>query len=286
MKQRLAMFFWRMSALAVFSLNGCMSVPDLQARQEKAALAAPNGYERQIIRTQSFDLLSYAPEAGTALTEMIVYIEGDGFAWKTRNTPSDDPTPITQTVLSLMAANARSNTAYLARPCQFVGATSRGCSTDLWTGARYSEPIIAALDDALTAFQDTYGAQNFTLIGYSGGGTVSLLLAARRPDVSAVITFGAPLDITAFTEHHSVTPMTASLNPTDVAPMLTNIPQIHLFGNKDEIVPASLSQGYLDALDNRHCVQTILVPATHWSGWTALSPSPGEKTPACKGQPQ
>jgi len=286
MTQRLAMFFWRVPVLVIFSLNGCMSVPDLQARQEKAALAAPNGYVRQIIRTQRFDLLSYVPAAGTTSVEMTVYIEGDGFAWETRNRPSDDPTPITQTVLSLMTASERANTAYLARPCQFVGATSRGCSSDLWTSARYSEPVVAALDEALAVVQDTYGVQHFTLIGYSGGGALALLLAARRPDVSAVITFAAPLDIAAFTDHHGVTPMTASLNPVDVAPRLTNIPQIHLFGKDDEVVPASLVQSYLRSLIDMHCVQTITVATDHWSGWRDLNPSPGDMIPTCKVGPQ
>ncbi len=286
MMQRLATFFWGMSMLAVFSLNGCMSVPDLQARQETAAFAAPKGHERKIIRTQIFDLLSYVPAIRTTSSEMNVYIEGDGFAWATRNRPSDDPTPITPTVLSLMTASNHTNTAYLARPCQFVGATSRGCLSDFWTSARYSDPVIAALDEALTHIRDTHDVEHFKLIGYSGGGTVALLLAARRADVSAVITLAAPLDIDAFTKHHDVTPMTASLNPVDVAPRLTDIPQVHLIGKEDEIVPSSLAQHYLDALNNRDCVQILTVDATHSSGWTAINPNPGDLSPICKAHSQ
>jgi len=274
-----------MSVLVLLSLSSCTNVPNLEVRRENAALAAPDGYESRIVRTQVFDLLSYTPKAEMIMPEMTIFIEGDGFSWETKTRPSDDPTPITQTVLSLMTTSGRRDRLYLARPCQFVGATSRGCSPALWKGARYSEQVIAALDEALSALRNEYNTQAFTLIGYSGGGTAAALLAARRDDVSALITLAAPLDILAFTEHHDVAPMAQSLNPLGVASKLSDIPQIHIFGESDEIVPAFLIKKYLNALEHANCAQTIIVTADHWTGWTEHRPQLTDIIPTCKEHP-
>lgn len=285
MTQQQAFSFRALAALVLFSLGSCTNIPNLAARQETAALAAPEGYERRIMRTHAFDLLSYTPSAKMTMPEMTVFIEGDGFSWESKTRVSDDPTPITQTVLSLMTTSERRDTVYIARPCQFVGATSRGCSPAFWTGARYNEDVIASLDEALSALRNEYNTQSFTLIGYSGGGTVATLLAARRADVSALITLAAPLDILAFTEHHAVAPMAQSMNPLAAASALSDIPQIHIFGERDEVVPASLIDNYLNALAHTNCTQTFKVTADHWAGWTEHQPRLTDMKPTCKTDP-
>ncbi len=281
MKLKLATFFWPLAALTLLSLNGC-GAPDLKARQMGATAIVPASYEELTLATRSFDLRSYAPRDRAPSQELRVFIEGDGFAWERRNRPSSDPTPITQTVLSLVVASEKPNLVYLARPCQFVGATSRNCQEKLWTHARYSEPVVASLGQALDQLKAQFRSDRLVLVGYSGGGTLAALLAARRSDVSGFVTMAAPLVTAAFTEFHKVSPMSGSLNPTDQAHILSRIPQTHLTGKDDKIVPPSLIFTYQQALADTRCVETINVSADHWSGWIDIAPNPADITPTCK----
>lgn len=281
MKPELAIFFWPITALVLLCLNGC-SAPDLKARQLGATSIVPASYEKLTLKTQSFDLRSYAPQTKSQTPELRVFIEGDGFAWERRNRPSTDPTPITHIVLSLVAASTQPNLVYLARPCQFVGASSRNCAEKLWTTARYSEAVVASLDEALDQLKTRFGSERLILVGYSGGGTLAALLAARRHDVSGVVTMAAPLDITAFTDFHQVTPLTGSLNPIEGAHILADIPQTHIVGTEDTVVPPALAHRFMRSLASSQCAQIVTVPADHWSGWTNISPNPADITPTCK----
>jgi len=285
MKLKLATFFWPLAALGMLSLNGC-SAPDLKARQLGATSIVPATYEELTLATQSFDLRSYAPRDKSPRQELRVFIEGDGFAWERRDRPSSDPTPITQTVLSLVAASNQPNLIYLARPCQFVGARSRNCQESLWTNERYSEAVVSSLNQAIDHLMTEYKAKHLILIGYSGGGTLAALLAARRSDVSGFVTLAAPLDTAEFSEFHNVSPMTGSLNPMDQAHLLSRIPQIHFAGDKDEIVPLQLVLTYQHALAKDQCSMIITASADHWSGWTGITPNPADITPTCKAYEQ
>ncbi|MCR9241661.1 MAG: hypothetical protein NXH87_09805 [Rhodobiaceae bacterium] len=285
MKLKLATFFWPLAALGMLSLNGC-SAPDLKARQLGATSTVPATYEELTLATQSFDLRSYAPRDKSPRQELRIFIEGDGFAWERRDRPSPDPTPITQTVLSLVAASNQPNLIYLARPCQFVGARSRNCQESLWTNERYSEAVVSSLNQAIDHLMTEYKAKHLILIGYSGGGTLAALLAARRSDLSGFVTLAAPLDTAAFSEFHNVSPMTGSLNPMDQAHLLSRIPQIHFAGDKDKIVPLQLVLTYQHALANDQCSMIITASADHRSGWTGITPNPADITPTCKAYEQ
>lgn len=281
MQLKLATFFWPLAILTMLSLNGC-STPDLETRQLGAQSIVPATHEKLTLATQSFDLRSYTPRDKSPKPELRVFIEGDGFAWERRDRPSSDPTPITQTVLSLVAASTQTNLVYLARPCQFVGADSRNCQETLWTNGRYSEPVVASLGQALDQLKARFKSDRLVLIGYSGGGTLAALIAARRADVSGFVTLAAPLDTTAFTDLHQVSPMTESLNPMDQVHILSRIPQTHFAGTADEIVPPSLIYTYQQALADTRCGEIVNVPADHWSGWTDITPNPADITPTCE----
>lgn len=269
-------------ALIAVVLASCAGAPDLQSRLEAAQQQSGSKFQEIILGTSQFDLFVLAMPV-SADGSLTIFIEGDGYAWQSRSRPSNDPTPITQTVLSLATAQTSGNVAYLARPCQFVGADSRNCNVSLWTGARYSEPVVAALDEAISYLLSRQPTQTLRLIGYSGGGTLAALLAARRTDVSSFVTIAAPLDIDAFTTHHGVTPLTASLNPRDYVNALAIIPQVHIVGGEDDVIPEEIASRYLDALPNQRCVQMLVVPdATHWSGWLAMRPLAGNIVTECQ----
>ncbi|HEY9081015.1 alpha/beta hydrolase [Magnetovibrio sp.] len=179
---------------------------------------------------------------------MTVYIEGDGFAWKTRYQPSMDPTPDDAMSLKLALSDVTGNAAYLARPCQFtMEMDRRRCHTAYWTTARYSKPVIDSMDEAVSALKRASNAQSIRLVGYSGGGVVAALLAARRPDVVQLVTLAANLDTAYWTRLHGVTPLYDSLNPATL-PSLKTVPQMHFVGADDQIVPQSVLVSYLHAI--------------------------------------
>lgn len=269
-------------SLFVAVLTACAGAPNLQSRLETAREHSGSKFQEITLETSQFDLFILATPVSSA-GSLTIFIEGDGYAWQSRSRASNDPTPITQTVLSLASAQTSGNVAYLARPCQFVGADSRNCNVSLWTRARYSEPVVASLDEAISYLRSRQPAQTLRLIGYSGGGTLAALLAARRTDVSSLVTIAAPLDIDAFTTHHDVTPLATSLNPRDYVNTLAMIPQVHIIGGEDTVIPEEIALRYLDALPNQSCTQIHVVPdATHWAGWQAMRPRAENVVTECR----
>lgn len=247
----------------------CTQIPDRATRLATATHEANASHRQSVIATERFDLLTFVPrQTDHSRTDLTIFIEGDGFAWETRYRPSDDPTPIKPLVLGFMVDLDDRPTAYLARPCQYVGATSRNCSPDLWTDGRYGEPVVAALNEAISLLLLQQEAQSVTLIGFSGGGALATLIAARRNDIDLLVTVAAPLDTDAFTAHHNVSQLTDSLNPAGVKPALITIPQIHISGEKDEIVPGTILDAYVLRAPSARSVHIVRVPdATHYSGW-------------------
>lgn len=135
---------------------------------------------------------------------------------------------------------------YLARPCQYVSPDdARDCREAYWTGRRFAPEVIAAADQAIGALKQRFGAGKLALIGYSGGGAVAALVAARRSDVARLVTVAGNLDHRAWTARHGVPPLEGSLNPADEWQSLQAIPQLHLVGGEDTNVSADVVRAYL-----------------------------------------
>lgn len=198
--------------------------------------------------------------------QLRVYIEGDGKAWATDSQPSTDPTP-TIPLVSQLAEDDPSPSAYLARPCQYV--MDEQCNYKVWTDQRFSAQAVESLSKALDLIKAKYQVKRFELVGYSGGGALALLLAAQRDDVASVQTLAGNLSPTVWTAHHQLSPLTASLDPNDFSEALRGIPQRHLVGIDDRVVPPSLAETYISALGSDACVEVFRVPASHEKGWEA-----------------
>ncbi|MBF0297027.1 MAG: alpha/beta hydrolase [Magnetococcales bacterium] len=203
--------------------------------------------------------------------ELTVYIEGDGFAYETLYRASADPTPRTQLVLRLAALQQEGNVAYLARPCMYFEPDRPfpECRTPLWwTLGRFSEEVVAAMNLAIDDLKKRAVAEKLHLVGYSGGGAIAALIAARRTDVASLRTLAGNLDHEAFTSFHKVTPLEKSLNPVQVAPKLARLPQIHFVGTKDDIVPGLVVQSFVKAVGEGRCVRVVEEQGvTHHDGW-------------------
>ncbi|MBI5120972.1 MAG: alpha/beta hydrolase [Rhodospirillales bacterium] len=256
-------------SLAVFALTACSS-----ARQEADALAATRQLTPQVIDAGYFDLLTYVPRSWTPQAPLNVYIEGDGYAWIRRDRLSDDPTPRKPVALELAVQDRSPNVIYIARPCQYVtGQARRHCAPDYWSVARYSEEAVAAIDQAIEHFRRLSGSGKIRLYGYSGGGTIALLVAARRKDVERVVTVAGVLDTAAWTRHHDITPLYASFNPADFVQALSGVPQTHFSGNDDKVVPRDVAQSYLRRFPEGQTPRLAVVPGQeHDCCWADVWP--------------
>ena len=110
------------------------------------------------------------------------------------------------------------------------------------------------------------------LIGFSGGGTLATLLTARRQDVERLVTVAGNLDTKAWAKHHAVSPLTGSLNPLDVAGSIAGVPQLHLVGGKDKVVPASLTRKFVQRTGSRVARIETFPDNDHGCCWPDLWP--------------
>lgn len=242
-------------------LAACTNLPTPTARLDLAdRLAARQGWQRVLIPSGAFELVAYVPgthKTGDALT---VYVEGDGLAWISPSHPSLDPTPNNPIGLKLALVNPEGNAAYLARPCQYVDAEARGCSQRYWTGQRFAPEVIEASNQALDALKARFSARQLTLVGYSGGGAVATLLAARRNDVRRLITVAGNLDPATWTRYHRIQPLTGSLNPADVRDALNGVRQWHFVGSKDKVIPPSLVESFANHFSKDQRPSVLIEP--------------------------
>ncbi|MFL1449428.1 alpha/beta hydrolase [Pseudomonas tritici] len=244
--------------LAAFMLSsGCAVKPlDLNIASQGSKL------KPVAVKTTKFTIQTLQPSSveGKVLR---VYVEGDGRAWITSRSASDDPTPIKSFAPSF-AINDTKPSVYMARPCQYI--LGPNCKKSVWTSGRFSEENVKAESEVLDALKSQYGLQGFELVGYSGGAAIALLLAAYRTDVVQVQTIAGNLDPQAWTQLKRIAALDGSLNPVDFADTLAKLPQRHFIGMSDTVVPAEVSQLYMLKVQPL-CGETVFVDADHQSGF-------------------
>jgi dienelactone hydrolase len=232
-------------ALLGLALAGC-ATNHLDERQAATArIATDAGWQRFTVETGSFALAGFAPPQLKRNGTLTIYIEGDGLAWLDAETPSFNPTPLDPVALRLALNDPSGHAVYLARPCQYVtGKMRHGCAMKYWTGSRFSPAVIEATDQAINQLKQRTGSSTLILVGYSGGGAVAALVAARRQDVRALITVAGNLDPVKWAQLLRVAPLQGSLNPADAWQSLQRIPQYHFVGGADKMVPPAVALAY------------------------------------------
>ena len=85
-------------------------------------------------------------------------------------------------------------------------------------------------------------------------------LAARREDVTRVITVAGNLDHAAWTDHHRVTPLHNSLNPATLRASLASVEQIHLVGEQDRVIPPTLVNAFVADYPPNHRAKVKVLP--------------------------
>jgi len=240
----------------VLLLQGCSSLPDLDARVQRASdVAGGQGWRSQVVRTSTFTLQAWVPDKPATGDMLTVYVEGDGLSWFNSSTPSDDPTPTQPMVLAMAVAQPMGDAVYLARPCQYTLKADARCESAYWTDMRFSGEVVDAMDQAIDALKRQRHAQSVVLVGYSGGGAVTALLAERRQDVAAWITVAGNIDVQAWARLHRVTPLAGSLDPMAGISRLRDLPQWHFVGSDDTVVPPALVKGFAGQMRHAQVIE-------------------------------
>ncbi len=234
--QQAGLYRMTMALLVGAVLAGCQA-----PRQALQQLADEQDRTLEILGVQPYPLALVSPRHIPTGSRLRVYLEGDGHAWITSRLPSLDPSPRNLLVTKLATGDPYPSI-YLARPCQFVSAPA--CKTELWTNRRFSQEIVDSLGQALDQLKMRYGNRDFELVGYSGGAALALLLAAQRDDVSFVQTVAGNLSPRLWAHMNGLSPLSGSLDPLGYRTRLQHIPQRHLIGEQDRVVPARLAELY------------------------------------------
>lgn len=267
----------RHAAFVLAALAGCASQDLALLRKQAATVATDAGWTRTLLDTGSFSLIAFTPPAQPPSSMLTVYIEGDGLAWIDSSTPSFDPTPIHPVALKLALADRHGQVAYLGRPCQYAQESERrNCRNRYWTSHRFAPEVIEATNLAINQLKARSGATHVRLVGYSGGGAVAALAAARRQDVTALVTVAGNLDHAYWTRANRITPLSGSLNPADAAAQLQHVPQRHYVGGRDRTVDASVARSYAARFGSPVPPVTVVPEFDHqccweksWSGFAA-----------------
>lgn len=218
--------------LCLVGLTGCLA-----HSIDRQAIAL--GLTKSVLLGKGFNHVVYAKGEPCANGKLHVYLEGDGNAWLPGNRIAPDPTPKHSCLLPLMALDPNP-ALYLGRPCYHGLAQAPGCQPELWTQKRYSEVVLASMLSALARITQGKPCRP-VLIGYSGGGALAMLMAARAPKkIYGVVTLAGNLDVAAWTRLHAYTPLDGSLDPATLPPLPKSIFQIHIAGESDDNVPPVL----------------------------------------------
>lgn len=195
------------------------------------------GVSREVVSGSHFQHVTAQVQRQDQTTGPLhIYISGDGQPFLSRTEVASDPSTPSPYVLKLMRQDDQP-AVLLGRPCYHGLSREFGCGPRQWTTHRYSPLVVESM--VATAEKLSQG-RPFVLIGYSGGGTLAMLMAPELENIVGVITVAANLDVAAWTRYHGYSALTGSLNPALSFERTNTIPQIHFFGARDENIPDSM----------------------------------------------
>jgi hypothetical protein len=253
---------------ALAGLTGFVIVGCAPAEQAFDQRAAETGFERSVVEGAGFEHAVYQRRDMPSDPVLHVYIGGDGTPWLRGLWPAADPTPRQDVALELMALDTAPSV-YLGRPCYHGFARLPPCELAFWTDQRFSTRVVLSMVAALRRIAAP--AQPIVMIGYSGGGTLAMLMAPLIDATKGIVTIAGNLDPTAWVDYHGYRALQGSLNPADSEPLPRHIAQLHLVGAADTNVPPELTGRALAKIAAPR--PQIVDDADHGGGWREKWPS-------------
>ncbi|GAA4087973.1 hypothetical protein [Zhongshania borealis] len=198
-----------------------------------------------------------------------IYIDGDGSPWLHGRYIAKDPSPKNPLALDLANLDTHADVVYLGRPCYLGLNEAPLCDESLWTSARYSAAVVRSMANAAQTIISEQGATWVSLIGYSGGGSLAMLMLEYMESVDELITVAANLDIDRWTAHHGYLPLHRSLNPM-TARYPSHIRYRHFAGADDKNIPLAQTRLFVA----KHGGELTVIPDfTHSCCWAESWPA-------------
>ena len=237
------------SFLMLIIIAACATKPEaIIAVESLQNFADDNQYELHVWH-QGLGIQILQPKLLEAIdTPLNVFIGGDGEPWvRGGRVIASNPTRFDNTVYGLMKQSTLASI-FLIRPCYYVLKMPLECDPELWTSARYSEQVVASMERALRQLVLQQNITSINLIGFSGGASLAVLIAARADDalpVNKVVSIAGNLAVKKWVAYHNYLPLRASLEPQNQLPL--GLPHLIMMGADDVNVPPLLllSQGEL-----------------------------------------
>ena len=227
---------------------GCLWLAGCATPSENfSAIADEFGFYSLSAKTNLFEHQIYInPEANNGLNKDVlhVYLDGDGTPWEHSRWVARDPTSRNPMILELMKID-KQPAILLGRPCYHGFNKAPQCDYRYWTSHRYSLEVVDSMATALNIWLQEHAYSKLSLIGFSGGGTLALLIAPKITSVETIVTLAANLDVAEWSRYHGYGPLQNSLNPADQL-MIADIQQIHIAGADDKVVPPIIIESYLE----------------------------------------
>jgi hypothetical protein len=255
-------------ALVLLAVSAC-AANTRQLWDREVQRGWPVGFRPMDIPAPPFRLAGLLK--GQSGTDLVVYLEGDGRA-VVRGRPANDPTPSIAQSFDLALLDPAPLVLYLARVGQFMPAYTGFKYQVYWSSGRFASEVAMAANYAIDVVKQTTGASRVHLIGFSGGGGLAVLVAARRTDVASLVTVAGLLDIDWWVKNNGWQPLTDSLNPADFAQSVAMVPQIHFYGLKDRIITPAMSLRFSE-MARFADLNRIGLENDHYSGWTPAWPA-------------
>jgi Serine hydrolase (FSH1) len=245
------------------------------------AQASPAGLQRELIVTDKFVLTAFS-RISQPNAPLHLYIEGDGQAWYSTTEPSLDPTPVDPVALKLAVQDPGANVVYLSRPCQFTPPQlNPECGVPWWTGKRFSPAVVQSMNEAVNQLVARTPGQRIDLVGFSGGGAIAILVAARRRDIASIRTVAGNLDDEFINHLHGVASMPESVDAIDYANQVATIAQVHFSGEADAVVPPEVARRFV-AAEKSNCARAVTVSGLGHNGdWSSRWHTLLADTPSC-----
>ena len=197
-------------------------------------------YPDRLVRAGGFELAWYANAASKKGDTLHIYLGGDGQPLdSTGQHPSVDPTSNYALALKLAAIDPYESL-FVARPCHYR-VIEPNCEPSLWTSARYGAVVVDALCEAVAELAE---GRAVSLMGYSGGGALAILLSHCLPTVVNVVTVNGNLATDVWANQRGFAPLSASFDP-----IIKGLPErvqgrLFLVGEEDAVVPAGISSHF------------------------------------------
>jgi len=208
------------------------------------------GQPYQVVSSDTFKHLWVANTYVDSEVPFVVFIEGDGQPWLRPDRIAFEPTP-EEPLLLRWFLSADFPAVYLGRPCYFALDDDQ-CSAYWYTHGRYSERVVSSLVQAL---KQQATNRHIILVGHSGGGTLAMLMAEKLPNVEAVVTIAANLQVNKWAEYHHYSKLQGSLDPNLRKPLPAHIQQLHMYSPFDEVIRSEWIKAFSEKQANSVLVE-------------------------------